>query len=298
MLFFTLSCAPPLRPAVPAAGHARRSNKGCTKRQSLPNCQHNGRIPPHDRPGSSGPGVILAERPGRNGMCQAGGRQKNRRADKGTRQLYGQPAGASGRDGEKQPGKGRVTEKQGRQEKQEPPERNKGKYRQKQGVPAKARTARGRAGGEVAGGGQAAGCFTGGNRGDATQTGMQEKTEKKTEKKTETWMPRGAATTVNTAERHCGSRTMRTKKTVRTARMIRMIRMIRSSADGMNWYELVRTGANWCESATRWTGRRCGESGKSRESGESGESGERIERKKQACENAGPTTRPESRSES
>lgn len=154
MLFFTLSCAPPLRPAVPAAGHARRSNKGCTKRQSLPNCQHNGRIPPHDRPGSSGPGVILAERPGRNGMCQAGGRQKNRRADKGTRQLYGQPAGASGRDGEKQPGKGRVTEKQGRQEKQEPPERNKGKYRQKQGVPAKARTARGRAGGEVAGGGR------------------------------------------------------------------------------------------------------------------------------------------------
>lgn len=57
-------------------------------------------------------------------------------------------------------------------------------------------------------------------------------------------------------------------------------------------YELVRTGANWCESATQWTGRRCGESGKSRESGE------RIERKKQACENAGPTTRPESRSES
>lgn len=51
-------------------------------------------------------------------------------------------------------------------------------------------------------------------------------------------------------------------------------------------YELVRTGANWCESATRWTGRR------------GGESGERIERKKQACENAGPTTRPESRSES
>lgn len=148
MLFFTLPCAPPLRPAVPAAGHARRSNKGCTKRQSLPNCQHNGRIPPHDRPGSSGPGVILAERPGRNGMCQAGGRQKNRRADKGTRQLHGQPAGASGRDGEKQPGKGRVTEKQGPQEKQEPPERNKGKYRQKQGVPAKARTARG----EVAGG--------------------------------------------------------------------------------------------------------------------------------------------------
>ena len=76
MLFFTLPCAPPLRPAVPAAGHARRSNKGCTKRQSLPNCQHNGRIPPYDRPGSSGPGVILAERPGRNGICQAGGRQK------------------------------------------------------------------------------------------------------------------------------------------------------------------------------------------------------------------------------
>lgn len=35
-----------------------------------------------------------------------------------------------------------------------------------------------------------------------------------------------------------------------------------------------------------------------RKSRESGESGERIERKKQACENAGPTTRPESRSES
>lgn len=51
-------------------------------------------------------------------------------------------------------------------------------------------------------------------------------------------------------------------------------------------YELVRTGANWCESATRWTGRR------------GGESGERIERKKQACENAGPTTRPESRTNS
>ena len=72
MLFFTLPCAPPLRPTVPVAGHARRSNKGCTKRQSLPNCQHNGRIPPHDRPGSSGPGVILAERPGRNGRCKAG----------------------------------------------------------------------------------------------------------------------------------------------------------------------------------------------------------------------------------
>ena len=43
MLFFTLPCAPPLRPAVPAAGHARRSNKGCTKRQSLPNCQPDGR---------------------------------------------------------------------------------------------------------------------------------------------------------------------------------------------------------------------------------------------------------------
>ena len=77
--------------------------------------------------------------------------KKNRRADKGTRQLHGQPAGASGRDGEKQPGKGRVTEKQGPQEKQEPPERNKGKYRQKQGVPAKARTAQG----EVAGGNRA-----------------------------------------------------------------------------------------------------------------------------------------------
>ena len=151
MLFFTLPCAPPLRPAVPAAGHARRSNKGCTKRQSLPNCQHNGRIPPYDRPGSSGPGVILAERPGRNGICQAGGRQKTggrtRAPGNYTGNLQGRPAS----DGEKQPGKGRVTEKQGRQEKQEPPERNKGKYRQKQGVPAKARTARG----EVAGGNRA-----------------------------------------------------------------------------------------------------------------------------------------------
>lgn len=115
MLFFTLSCAPPLRPAVPAAGHARRSNKGCTKRQSLPNCQHNGRISPHDRPGNSGPGVILAERPGRNGICQAGGRQKNRRADKGTRQLHGQPAGASGRDGERNNRRKRATgERKGR----------------------------------------------------------------------------------------------------------------------------------------------------------------------------------------
>lgn len=121
----------------------------------------------------------------------------------------------------------------------------------------------------------------GGNRGDATQTGMQEQTVKKTE----TWMPRGAATTVNTAERHCGSRTMRTKRTIRTARTIRMIRMIRSSADGANGANGA-DGADWCESATRWTGRR------------GGESGERIERKKQACENAGPTTRPESRSES
>ena len=138
--------------------------------------------------------------------------------------------------------------------------------------------------------GQAAGCFTGGNRGNATQTGTQEQTVKKTE----IWMPRGAATTVNTAERHCGSRTMRTKKTVRTARMIQMIRSSADSTDSTD-------GTNWCESATQWTGRRGGESGKSRESresGESGESGERIERKKQACENAGPTTRPESRSES
>lgn len=78
----------------------------------------------------------------------------------------------------------------------------------------------------------------GGNRGDATQTGMQEQTVKKTE----TWMPRGAATTVNTAERHCGSRTMRTKRTIRTARTIRMIRMIRSSADGANGAD----GADWC----------------------------------------------------
>lgn len=120
--------------------------------------------------------------------------------------------------------------------------------------------------------GQAAGCFTGGNRGNATQTGTQEQTVKKTE----IWMPRGAATTVNTAERHCGSRTMRTKKTVRTARMIQMIRSSTDSTDG----------TNWCESATQWTGRR------------GGESGERIERKKQACENAGPTTRPESRTNS
>lgn len=72
MIFFTLPCAPPLRPAVPVAGHASRSNKGCTKRQSLPNCQHNDRISPYDRPGNCAQGVILAERPGRNGRCKAG----------------------------------------------------------------------------------------------------------------------------------------------------------------------------------------------------------------------------------
>lgn len=72
MLFFTLPCTPPLRPAVPVAGHASRSNKGCTKRQSLPNCQHNGRISPYDRPGNCAQGVILAERLGRNGRCKAG----------------------------------------------------------------------------------------------------------------------------------------------------------------------------------------------------------------------------------
>ena len=132
-----------------------------------------------------------------------------------------------------------------------------------------------------------------GNRGNATQTGTQEQTVKKTE----IWMPRGAATTVNTAERHCGSRTMRTKKTVRTARMIQMIRSSADSADSADSTDSTDStdgtdGTNWCESATRWTGRRCGESGKS------GESGERIERKKQACENAGPTTRPESRTNS
>ena len=72
MIFFTLPCAPPLRPAVPVAGHASRSNKGCTKQQSLPNCQNNGRISPCDRPGNCAQGVILAERPGRNGRCKAG----------------------------------------------------------------------------------------------------------------------------------------------------------------------------------------------------------------------------------
>ena len=72
MIFFTLPCATPLRPAVPVAGHASRSNKGCTKRQSLPNCQHNDRISPYDRPGNCAQGVILAERPGRNGRCKAG----------------------------------------------------------------------------------------------------------------------------------------------------------------------------------------------------------------------------------
>ena len=79
MLFFTLPCAPPLRPAVPVAGHASRSNKGCTKQQSLPNCQHNGRISPCDRPGNCAQGVILAERPGRNGRCKAEGQATGQR---------------------------------------------------------------------------------------------------------------------------------------------------------------------------------------------------------------------------
>lgn len=278
MLFFTLPCAPPLRPAVPAAGHARRSNKGCTKRQSLPNCQHNGRIPPYDRPGSSGPGVILAERPGRNGICQAGGRQKTggrtRAPGNYTGNLQGRPAGMgkSNRGKEGSPkNKGDRKNKSRRKGIRE----NIGKNRE---CRRRQELREGKLPGET---GQAAGCFTGGNRGDATQTGMQEQTVKKTE----TWMPRGAATTVNTAERHCGSRTMRTKRTIRTARTIRMIRSSADGANGANGADGA-DGADWCESATRWTGRR------------GGESGERIERKKQACENAGPTTRPESRSES
>lgn len=39
---------------VRSAGHALTSNKGCTKRQSLPNCQQNGRPDPEYRTGECG----------------------------------------------------------------------------------------------------------------------------------------------------------------------------------------------------------------------------------------------------
>ena len=110
MIFFTLPCAPPLRPAVPVAGHASRSNKGCTKQQSLPNCQHNGRISPCDRPGNCAQGVILAERPGRNGRCKAEGQATGQRT-----KAYGSDTGNQGKEGqsgkERVAGKTRVTGK-------------------------------------------------------------------------------------------------------------------------------------------------------------------------------------------
>lgn len=122
MIFFTLPCAPPLRPAVPVAGHASRSNKGCTKQQSLPNCQHNGRISPCDRPGNCAQGVILAERPGRNGRCKAEGQATGQRtkaygSDTGNQQgrRTGTGKGTAGKEGqsgkERVAGKTRVTGK-------------------------------------------------------------------------------------------------------------------------------------------------------------------------------------------
>ena len=46
---------------VRSAGHALNLNKGCTKRQSLPNCQQNGRPGRNIAPESRMQGVILSE---------------------------------------------------------------------------------------------------------------------------------------------------------------------------------------------------------------------------------------------
>ena len=97
MIFFTLPCAPPLRPAVPVAGHASRSNKGCTKRQSLPNCQHNGRIPRTTVPAA--PAQVLFWQKGR-GETEYAKREDGKKTGGRTRapgnytgNLQGRPAG-------------------------------------------------------------------------------------------------------------------------------------------------------------------------------------------------------------
>lgn len=57
-------CGPgPFTLRVRSAGHALNLNKGCTKRQSLPNCQQNGRPGPEYRTGKHGKRCYF----GRNG---------------------------------------------------------------------------------------------------------------------------------------------------------------------------------------------------------------------------------------